>query len=97
MMTVEDILLAAQPALEEILTPNELGRTHVDVVTTKDQPVMSLAIAREDLLLRVVVFDGAMRVWLYPPGDANGFTVRLRSDLQDFVAESGFGWGMLRG
>ena len=44
MMTVEDILLAAQPALEEILTPNELGRTHVDVVTTKDQPVMSLAI-----------------------------------------------------
>lgn len=96
-MIVEDILLAAQPALEEILTPKELERTRVDVVTTKDEPVMSSAIISEDLLLRVVVCDESMRVWLYPPEDANGFTARLRSDLQDFVAESGFGWGELRG
>jgi hypothetical protein len=97
MMIVEHILLAAQPALEEILTPNELGRTQVDVVTTKDELVMSSANISEHLLLRVVVYDEAMRVWLYPPKDANGFTARLRSDLQDFVAESGFGWGELRG
>lgn len=35
MMTVEEILLAAEPALRAILTPNELERTHLDVLTAK--------------------------------------------------------------
>jgi len=97
MMVVEEILLAARPALEAILTPKELERTHLDVVTTNDEPVESSTIISEDLLLRVVVYDEEMRFWLYPPEGANGFTARLRSELQDFVAESGFGWGERRG
>ena len=97
MMIVEEILLAARPALETILTPNELERTQLDVVTTRDEPVTSSTIISEDLLLRVVVYGEEMRFWLYPPEGANGFTARLRSELQDFVAESGFGWGELRG
>lgn len=64
---------------------------------TKGEPVTSSTIVSEDLLLRVVVFDEEMGFWLYPPEDASGFTARLRSELQDFVAESGFGWGELRG
>lgn len=97
MMIAEEILLAARPALEAILTPNELERTHMDVVTTKGEPVGSSTIVSEDLLLRVVVYDEEMWFGLYPPEGANGFTARLRSELQDFVAESGFGWGELRG
>ncbi|WP_113717325.1 hypothetical protein [Arthrobacter dokdonensis] len=97
MMIVEEILLAARPALEAILTQDELERTHLDVVTAKAEPVTSSTIVSTDLLLRVFVFDEEMGFWLYPPEGADGFTARLRSELQDFVAESGFGWGGLRG
>ncbi len=57
---------------------------------------MSSAILRENLLLRVAVHAHEMRVWLQPTEDVIDFTARLRSDLQDSVAESGFGWGELR-
>lgn len=97
MMIVENILLAARPALEAILTPKELEHTSMDVVTTTGEPVTPSTIISEDLLLRVFVYDEQIGFWLYPPEDANGFTARLRSELQDFVAESGFGWGELRG
>ena len=97
MMIVEEILLAARPALEAILTPDELEHTHIDVVTERGEPVTSSTIASADLLLRVFVFDEEIGFWLYPPEGADGFTARLRSELQDFVAESGFGWGELRG
>ncbi|GAA5229582.1 hypothetical protein [Arthrobacter cryoconiti] len=97
MMIVEEILLAAQPALEAILTPIELERTRLDVVTTKREPVTASTIVSADLLLRVFVYDEQMGFWLYPPEGINGFTTRLHSELQDFVAESGFGWGELRG
>lgn len=97
MMIVEEILLAARPALEVILTPDELECTHLDVLTAQGEPVTSSTIVSEDLLLRVVVFGEEMGFWLYPPEGSDGFTARLRSELQDFVAESGFGWGELRG
>lgn len=97
MMIVEEILLAARPALEAILTPDELEHTQIKVVTTNGEPVPSSTLVSDDLLLRVVVYDEEMGFWLYPPEDANGFTARLRSELQDFVAVSGFGWGELRG
>lgn len=97
MMTVEDILLAARPAIEAILTPNELERSHLDSVTTKDEPVTPSTIISEALLLRVAVYDEQMRFWLYPPEGANDFRARLCIELQDFVAESVFGWGELRG
>ncbi|WP_146070346.1 hypothetical protein [Arthrobacter sp. GMC3] len=96
MMIVEEILLAARPALDAILTPNEIECTRVDVVTSKFEPVQSSTLVSDDLLLRVIVYDEAMGFWLYPPEDVDGFTARLRSELQDFVAESGFGWGELR-
>ena len=63
MMTVEEILLAVRPALEAILTPNELERTHFDVVTAKREPVKSSTIVSQDLLLRVVVYDEEMGCW----------------------------------
>lgn len=97
MMIVEEILLAAQPALEATLTPIELDLTRLDVVTTKGEPVPASTIISADLLLRVFVYDEQMGFWLYPPEGINGFMARLRSELQDFVAESGFGWGELRG
>lgn len=97
MMFVEDVLRAARPALEEILTSDELERTLLDVVTTKDEPVMPLAIVKEDLLLRVILDDEEMRVWLQSTEEEIDFAARLRSDLQDFIAESEFGWGELRG
>ncbi len=97
MMIVEDVRRAARPALEAILTPDELECTHLDVVTTKDEPVDPSAILKDNLLLRVIVHDEYMRVWIQPTEEAIDFTTRLRSDLQDFVAESEFGWGELRG
>ena len=97
MVIVEDILLAARPALEEILTSGELDQTQVDVVTTENEPVMPATLLRENLLLRVIVHDEQIRIWLYPTEGAIDFKARLRSDLQDLVADSGFGWGELRG
>jgi hypothetical protein len=96
MMIVEDTLLAARPALEAILTPNELEHTRMDVVTAKGEPVALPTIISEHLLLRVFVYDEEMGFWLYPPEGVSGFTARMRSELQDFVAESGFDWGELR-
>ncbi|SEE29619.1 hypothetical protein SAMN04489740_1068 [Arthrobacter alpinus] len=87
MMIVEEILLAARPAPEAILTPGELERTHSDVVSTKGEPVTSSTIVSADLLLRVVVYDEEMGFWPYPPEGASGFTARLRIKLQDFIAE----------
>ncbi|UIK88301.1 hypothetical protein [Arthrobacter polaris] len=97
MMIVEEILLAAQPALEAILTPIELDRARLEMVTTKGEPVTASTIVSADLLLRVFVYDEQMGFWLYPPEGISGFMARLSSELQDFVAESGFGWGELRG
>ncbi|ALO66704.1 hypothetical protein AS189_09595 [Arthrobacter alpinus] len=93
MMIVDEILFAARPALEAILNPNELERMHLDMVTTKDEPVMQTTSISEDLLLRDVVYDEKMWFWLHPHEEANGFTAPLHRELQDFVAESGFGWG----
>lgn len=95
-MIVEDMLPAARPALEAILTPNELEHNSMDVVTAKGEPVAPPTMISEDLLLRIFVYDDEMGFWLYPPEDVTGFTDRLRSELQDFVAESGFGWGQFR-
>ncbi|WP_207343649.1 hypothetical protein [Arthrobacter sp. E3] len=66
-------------------------------MTTKGEPATPSTIISEDLLLRVFVYDEQIGFWLYPPEDTNGFIARLRRELQDFVAESGFGWGELRG
>lgn len=83
--------------LEAILTPDELERTHLEVVTAKGKSVTSSTLVSDDLLLRVFVYDEKVGVWLYPPEDADGFTARLLSELEDFVAVSGFGWGERRG
>ena len=64
MMIVEEILLTARPALEAILTPNELECTHLDVVMRRDEPVKSSTSISEDLVLRVVVYDEEMWFWL---------------------------------
>ena len=66
-------------------------------MTTEDEPVMPSVIFRENVLLRVIVHDEQIRIWPYPTENTIDFKVRLRSELQDFVAESGFGWGELRG
>lgn len=96
MMIAEDTLLAALPALEAILTPNGLEYPSMDVVTARGEPVAPPTIISEHFLLRVFVYDEEMGFWLYPREGVSDFTARLRSELQDFVAESGFGWGELR-
>ena len=54
----------------------------------------------EAVLLRVVVVGEAFGSWAWTPGQvdetAAELRARLASDLQDFIAESGFGWAQLR-
>lgn len=59
-MIVGEVLLAARPAIEAILTPNELEHTSMEVVTTQGEPVSPSMIISEDLLLRVLVYDEEM-------------------------------------
>lgn len=96
-MVMEDVLLAARAVLEAVLTPNELEHARMDVVTMKGEPVSPSAIISEGLLLRVFVCGEQIGFWLYPDEDTNVFTARLRSEPQDFVAQSGFGWGSFAG
>lgn len=58
--------------------------THVGAVAAKDEPVMSSAILRENLFLRVAVYADEMRVWLQPTEDAIDFTACLTQRFAGF-------------
>lgn len=96
MVQMSELWQAVRPALDAILTPTELEHTSMSIVAANNRPVMGQVIPEGDVLLRIIVHNEPLGFWLNPQEGPTAFTARLRSDLQDFVAESSFGWGQLR-
>jgi len=83
------------PVLDQMLRPGELDEVSVTPAPTGSWP------GSEGTLLRVVAVGEALHFWVPTPGVAaespTELRARLASDLQDFIAESRFGWAELRG
>lgn len=103
-MTVAELIKAVQPALPEILTPEELAETtstvtwapHFMTGLGRRQTMSDDEPLRPEAMLEVRILGEHQGIW--GNGDETAIEVyeRVRSDLQDFVAESRFGWGQLR-
>lgn len=106
MKTVGQMLQVVTPALDEVLTADELAATSTRVVRqTAGQSPMEWQIrpVRRDedtlddrTLLEVRIFDDRCSSWMQGRETPVEMYERFRSELQDFVAESTFGWGELR-
>lgn len=103
-MTVAELIEAVQPALREILTAEELAATTTTVTWAPDfmtglgrrQTMRDDEPLRPEALLEVRTLGEHQGIWVNGDETAAEVYERVRSDLQDFVAESKFGWGQLR-
>lgn len=104
--TVGEMLRAVTPALREILSEEELAATSTRVVrqtaghsisTMDDWPTLDTDDVLDDgTLLDYRTFDDRGGSWMQGRETATEMYERFRSELQDFVAESEFGWGQWR-
>lgn len=104
--TVGEMLQVVAPALREILTEQELAATTTRVLrqpaallvpVTDTWPVLDDGdVLDDDTLLEVRTFDDRCGSWMQGRETAAEMFARFRSELQDHVAESAFGWGQLR-
>ena len=104
--TVGEMLRVVESAMCEILSEDELGATSIRVTRetaldpiTRLEDVSALDAEDElddDTLLQFTVFDERGGSWMQGRETAADMHRRFRSELQDFVAESRFGWGQLR-
>lgn len=103
MITDAELRQALSPVFEEMLNERELASLRVSFTR------LFIDGAERPLRSGERLEDGDVRVhWeiLGEEGSARGlqrgvnladFVLAVRSDLQDFIAESSFGWGQLRG
>ena len=82
------------PVLDQMLRPGELDDVSAIPTPTGPWP------GSEGTLLRVVAAGEPFHFWVWTPGVVEEtpaeLRARLASDLQDFIAESRFGWAELR-
>ncbi|MFD1721854.1 hypothetical protein [Amnibacterium endophyticum] len=101
-----EMLDVVAPALREILSVEELAATSTRVIrqtaghsmlTLEDWPTLTADDQLDDeTLLAFQTFDDQGGSWMQGRETATQMYKRFRSELQDFVAESKFGWGQLR-
>jgi hypothetical protein len=101
-MRVAEVVALLMPMFREMLHDDELASLRLEVVLW-DRP-NEPPLGPDDL---VECNRAAMRWWILGErGWSGGLDVcegpvamirAVQSDLQDFIAESGFGWGELRG
>lgn len=104
--TVGEMLQVTAPALLEILTAAELGAMRIRVLrqpggasmlTLADWPEVSVNDVLDDgTLLEFRTVDDWGGSWMQGRETAIEMYERFRSELQDYVAESKFGWGQWR-
>lgn len=97
-MTVAELKAAVEPAVREILTDEELASSSMRV-TDESAPLASLddeELLTQSTQLQVFVKGESAILWANGDETRDEVYIRVRSDLQDFVAESKFGWGQLR-
>jgi hypothetical protein len=54
-------------------------------------------VGQNDFLYRLTVLGESLSMWLFEPRSEREVEWRFYNDLQDFITESSFGWGQLRG
>ncbi|KQO60002.1 hypothetical protein [Curtobacterium sp. Leaf261] len=102
-LRVGEILRVVEAVFAEMLHPDELASSSF-VVTRVDDWRRTTSLARDDLVesgeawvrWRVCGEDGGSSSINVEEGRSQ-LVRRVQSDLQDFIAESRFGWGQLRG
>jgi hypothetical protein len=97
-MTVAQLKAAIEPALQQIFTAEELGSTSVRV-TDEAAPLASLddgSPLSDTTHLQVFTGGESAIIWVGGAESSDEVYARVRSELQDFVAESTFGWGQRR-
>jgi hypothetical protein len=104
--TVGEMLEVVAPALREILSAEELAATCTRVIRqTAEHSMLTLEgwprLTADDqlddeTLLAFQTFDDQGGSWMQGRETATQMYERFRSELQDFVSESRFGWGQLR-
>lgn len=105
--TVGELMDAVAPAFREILTTAELAGTTTVVLRQPGpfswRPLETWPVVADgdtlddDCVLWVRTLGDSALLWVGSDGATAQETYeRVRSELQDFVAESSFGWGQLR-
>ena len=104
--TVSEFLQAAKPAFREILTADEFAATTIHspdgafqpaIDPWPTQPEAGDALLDEDTIVSISTLGNTIRIWAGGGRDTPTEAYeRVRNGLQDFVAESTFGWGQLR-
>lgn len=97
-MSVGGLKAAVAPALREILRAEELAAASVRVLHSA-APLSAMDDGEAlgpDTQLQVFVLGESCLAWVDGSESAEEVRARIRSDLQDFVAESTFGWGQQR-
>lgn len=100
-MEVRDVLAVIRPAVLAMLHEHEAVTLQLFLIATGDTDLTPLQ--EHD----VVIENSAMARWsvlgedggsssLWIEGGAEQLVADVQSDLQDFIAESGFAWGELR-
>lgn len=95
-LTAEELAATTITAVRE---PPEARDPEHHVIPPFDQwpQVEDEALLDDQILLRVCTFSDSIGIWAGGGREtAEELHERFRSDLQDFVAESTFGWGQLR-
>ena len=100
-MTAEDLLALVRPVFVQVLSDAELTSLGLEVVRLYEPEGAALLssdpIDGEGALVRWSILGE--RGWsseLDPRASAVALKRALLGDLQDFIAESGFGWGQFR-
>ncbi|NQX06927.1 hypothetical protein HQQ82_19335 [Rathayibacter sp. VKM Ac-2856] len=103
MTTIEELRLALVPVFEEMLHEDERSSLRLHFVRLAEWPdgsPLSPADRLEDgsVIAQWAVLDemGSSRE-LQSGVSVSVLALAVQSDLQDFIAESFFGWGQLRG
>ena len=100
-MTAGDLLKLVRPVFVQLLSDAELTSLRLKVVRLHEPDGVALGssdpLEREGVVVRWSIFgEQGCSSELDPRADAAVLGRALLDDLQDFIAESGFGWGQLR-
>ncbi|KQQ27954.1 hypothetical protein [Frondihabitans sp. Leaf304] len=89
---------AVLPAIATLLTPSERASVKIRIVDWEGADVSGeTPIGENELMLEVTVLGEACGQYLFAPESVEEFERRFYNGLQDFISESTFGWGQLRG
>ena len=87
------------PVLRELLTSEELGTVNMSIREFPDGSPQTgdIPIGKFDWTLFLEVHGETLFEPLLEPITDEEITSRFYSDLQDWISETNFGWGQLRG